>query len=387
MATSIDGRTFRSVLGHLPTGVVAVTALGTSGVPVGMAVGSFTSVSLDPPLVAFYPDKRSSSFPMIREAGRFGVQILSAEQESVCRAFAVSGGDKFASIDWQLSDRGTPRIHGVVAWLECEIEAVHDAGDHYLVLGRVHDLDVGRPAIPLVFFQGGYGAFIPASLATPATAELLGPLKLVDQVRDEMERTAQELGVRCYAHAALGGELVVVFAAEGRPGRVAPARVGMRFPLTPPWAESIVAWLDPAAREEWLERQSMTPVEAADARDRMGRIRAAGWSYTLREVDVHDLEVTVELISRHGQDNVVRGELDRLAKHVGKWGDPDDFDQVPAEAVKSFSVPVLGDDGTLVLMLSVQDLPASLTRAQLVETRARLQHIADRITADHRGRA
>jgi flavin reductase (DIM6/NTAB) family NADH-FMN oxidoreductase RutF len=95
----IDPKTFRGVLGHVPTGVVVVTAIDTDGAPAGLAIGSFTSVSLDPALVAFLPDKSSSSFPKIREAGRFCVNVLAATQESVCRSFATKGTDKFAGID------------------------------------------------------------------------------------------------------------------------------------------------------------------------------------------------------------------------------------------------------------------------------------------------
>lgn len=380
MTASIDELTFRDVLGHLPTGVVAVAALAPSGAPVGMAVGSFTSVSLDPPLVAFYPDKRSSSFPLIREAGRFSVAVLSAEQEAVCRAFAVKGGNKFDSINWRISDHGTPRIEGAVAWLECKIQAVHEAGDHYVVLGQVEDLGIGVPAIPLVFFQGGYGAFVPSSLSMPATAELLGPLKLADRVRDDMERLARDLQARCYAHAIVDEQLVVVSVVEGRSDRALPARVGMRFPLVSPWSETFVAWFDPQAREDWIGRQSLTPSEATRLRDRMSRIREVGLSYTLREEDVEGLELAIEVVSRYGRDNAGRGELDRLARHVGRWGDPADFDHLPPGAAKSVSVPVLGDDGTLVLMLSVHDLPRSLTAAQLNEARTRLRRMAERIT-------
>lgn len=387
MTTSIDGRAFRDVLGHLPTGVVAVAALDRSGEPVGMAVGSFGSVSLSPPLVAFYPDKRSTTFPLIRESGRFSVHVLSAEQESLCRAFAVKGGNKFDSIDWRTSDHGTPRIEGAVAWLECEIEAVHEAGDHHLVLGRVLDLGLGVPAVPLVFFQGGYGAFLPASLSSPATAELLGPLKLVDHVRGEMEQLARDLGARCYAHVVRGDDLVVVSVVEGRPGRVVPARVGMRFPLVSPWAESFVAWFDPQSREDWIARQPLAAAEAARLRASMTQVSAAGWSYTVREDDVEGLEVTIELVSRYGHDDVGRSELDRLVRHVGTWGDPDDFDQLPAGAVKSISVPALADDGTLVLMLSVHDLPRSLTPAQLARARTRLHDMADQVAGKHRALA
>jgi flavin reductase (DIM6/NTAB) family NADH-FMN oxidoreductase RutF len=156
---SIDEAKFRQVLGHYPTGVVVVTALGADDHPVGLAIGSFTSVSLDPPLVAFFPGKSSSSWPKIEAAGSFCVNILGEDQEDVCRVFASKAADKFASIGWRKGHTGAPIINDVIAWIECTIERVDDAGDHVVVLGRVVDLEVGHTGGPLLFFRGGYGRY------------------------------------------------------------------------------------------------------------------------------------------------------------------------------------------------------------------------------------
>ncbi|MFE5700010.1 flavin reductase family protein [Rhodococcus koreensis] len=155
----IDPGLFRTILGHFPTGVVAVTAIGDNGAPVGMAVGSFTSVSLDPPLVAFLPDRSSSTFPKIRAAQRFCANVLASGQQNICRSMSRKGTDKFADVDWTATPSGMPRILGSLAWIDCEIDAVHDAGDHYIVVGRVEHLELDTPESPLIFFQGGYGGF------------------------------------------------------------------------------------------------------------------------------------------------------------------------------------------------------------------------------------
>jgi 3-hydroxy-9,10-secoandrosta-1,3,5(10)-triene-9,17-dione monooxygenase reductase component len=156
--SSVDEAKFRQVLGHYPTGVVVVTADGEEG-PAGLAIGSFTSVSLEPPLVAFFPDKHSSSWPKIEAAGVFCVNVLGEDQEDICRIFATKGADKFASIGWRPGRSGAPVINDVIAWIECSIERVDDAGDHWFVLGRVLDLDVGHAGGPLLFFRGGYGRY------------------------------------------------------------------------------------------------------------------------------------------------------------------------------------------------------------------------------------
>ena len=158
---SIDGATFRRVLGHYPTGVCVVTAVDPEGNPAAMVVGSFTSVSLDPPLVAFFPDRGSTSWPRIERAGRFCVNVLGSHQQDLCRRFAARGEDKFAGLDYRLSTNGSPVLDEVVAWIDCTLDAVHEAGDHYIVLGRVRELDIARADQPLLFFRGKYGNFAP----------------------------------------------------------------------------------------------------------------------------------------------------------------------------------------------------------------------------------
>ena len=156
---AIDSAHFRQVLGHFPTGVTVITATGSEGRPAGFAVGSFFSVSLDPPLVGFCAGKASSSWPGIRAAGAFCVNILAEDQEAVCRQFSSKVDDKFTGLGWQPAASGSPRLADVLAWIDCDIEAVHDAGDHEICVGRVRELGVERENGPLLFYRGGYGRF------------------------------------------------------------------------------------------------------------------------------------------------------------------------------------------------------------------------------------
>ncbi|MGH9273166.1 MAG: flavin reductase family protein [Acidimicrobiales bacterium] len=155
---SIDSAKYRQVLGHFPTGVTVITA-ANDGVPVGMAIGSFASVSLDPPLVAFFAGNSSTSWPKIKAAGAFCVNILAEDQEGVCRRFSSKDDDKFAGLGWRPTSSGTPLLDGVLAWIDCDIDAVIDAGDHVCVMGRVRELEVAHDGAPLLFFRGGYGRF------------------------------------------------------------------------------------------------------------------------------------------------------------------------------------------------------------------------------------
>lgn len=155
---AFDSGRFRHVLGHFATGVAVITAITPDG-PVGMAVSSFTSVSLEPPLVAFLPDKSSTSWPKIRGAGAFCVNILSAGQEELCAQFARKGIDKFAGVPWRSAPSGAPILEGGMAWIDCELTQTFASGDHFIAIGRVLQLEASEYGVPLVFFQGGYGHF------------------------------------------------------------------------------------------------------------------------------------------------------------------------------------------------------------------------------------
>lgn len=162
-APAIDPLTYRKVLGHYASGVCVITAgSGTAEALAGMVVSSFTSVSLDPPLVAFFPDRMSSTWPRIEAAGRFCVNMLASDQMELCRRFASRGGDKFAGLDLAFSPEGTPILPDVLGTIECEIASVTEAGDHFIVIGRVLALQADPSRRPLLFFQGGYGTFAPA---------------------------------------------------------------------------------------------------------------------------------------------------------------------------------------------------------------------------------
>jgi 3-hydroxy-9,10-secoandrosta-1,3,5(10)-triene-9,17-dione monooxygenase reductase component len=162
----------RHIMGHYATGASIVTAMW-HGEPQGMAVNSLTSVSLDPPLILFCPDKRSETWPAIRDAGHFVVNILAHDQDHVCRKFAKKGVDRFAEISYWESANGVPVLHDTLAYLECRIEQVHDAGDHYVTIGKVLDLDLGDAARPLVFYRGAFHELSADELA--ASAQAAGP--------------------------------------------------------------------------------------------------------------------------------------------------------------------------------------------------------------------
>ncbi|MBS1678889.1 MAG: flavin reductase family protein [Actinobacteria bacterium] len=168
-APPLDARAYREVFGHLPTGVVAVTAFDPTGEPLGMACNSVSSVSIEPPLVLFCPARTSTTWPGLRDAGRLCLNVLAEDHADVSRQFARRGADRFADLSWHPRPAG-PAIDDAVAWIECEIEDEHPAGDHTIVVARVASLEANEGRSPIVFFRGDYGKIATAAQGAAVTS-------------------------------------------------------------------------------------------------------------------------------------------------------------------------------------------------------------------------
>jgi len=156
-STAIEPLSFREALGHYASGITVITSL-VDDKPLGFTCQSFYSVSVSPPLVSFSVMSSSASYPKIRQAGRFAVNILSGAQVRISNQFARRGTDKWHGVEWQQSPLGNPIIAGSLHWLDCEIHAEHAAGDHLIVIGEVKALNLQEtPATqPLLYFKGQY---------------------------------------------------------------------------------------------------------------------------------------------------------------------------------------------------------------------------------------
>jgi 3-hydroxy-9,10-secoandrosta-1,3,5(10)-triene-9,17-dione monooxygenase reductase component len=153
---TVDATAIRRVLGHFCSGVTIITAV-LDGRPVGFTCQSFASLSLDPPMVTFAASRTSTSWPKVRQAGTFCVNVLSDAHAEVSDTFARSGTDKFAGVQWRPSRHGTPVLNGVVAFVDCRIWAEYDGGDHIIVAASVLDLAADSTRRPLLFHRGRYG--------------------------------------------------------------------------------------------------------------------------------------------------------------------------------------------------------------------------------------
>ncbi|MCE3551450.1 flavin reductase family protein [Pseudonocardia sp. RS11V-5] len=147
---------FREVLGAFCSGITVITAAGPDGAPLGMTCQSFSSLSLDPPMILIAPALTSTTWPRIREAGTFCVNILADGQHGVSDAMSRRGTDKFADVAWTPSPTGAPRLADVAAWIDCDLAAEHDGGDHTIVVGAVRALGSAPSLEPLLYHRGRY---------------------------------------------------------------------------------------------------------------------------------------------------------------------------------------------------------------------------------------
>ena len=155
MSIPFDSAKFRQVLGHVPTSVVVVTGKGVDGKPYGITIGSFVSVSLDPPLVGFLPGLNSHSWAAIAASGKFCVNVLADGQDELCWRFAKEIDDKFEGVEWSDSPNGMPELPGCIATIDCSVHSQLELGDHYMVVGHVMCLDnIHDAGDAMAFYKG-----------------------------------------------------------------------------------------------------------------------------------------------------------------------------------------------------------------------------------------
>jgi flavin reductase (DIM6/NTAB) family NADH-FMN oxidoreductase RutF len=379
MSKDIDPALFRETLGHYPTGVAVVTAVIADGDPVGMVVGTFSSVSMDPPLIAFYPMSNSRSFAQLRNAEAFCINVLASDQEAFCRKFATSGENKFDDVGWRAAPFGSPILDGAVSWIECTFEDVREAGDHFIVLGRVEDLAVERSTLPLLFFQGGYGRFSPGSFIATPDPELIQAAQLAESMRSDVEQLAREFGVNCSVLAKIRWDAVQVLAANQSPVDE-PFPLGHRQPLIPPFGAVFMADAPEPDVDEWLRRAPDNTDERRELnRSQLERVQQHGYSL---------LAAGPEVLQRHQailsefelSDRLPRREREVLAV-TSELADFFFTDLVEGERYDLANVVVLvaTGEGLPPMALRITGLPRGTTTKQIETWIAALKNVASTV--------
>jgi flavin reductase (DIM6/NTAB) family NADH-FMN oxidoreductase RutF len=376
MPEGIDPALFRETLGHYPTGVAVVTAIAQGGDPVGMIVGTFSSVSMDPPLIAFYPMSGSRSFAQVRTATAFCVNVLASDQEPFSRRFASAGDAKFDGVGWRPGPLGSPILDGAVSWIECTFEDVREAGDHFIVLGRVHDLAVERSTLPLLFFQGGYGKFSPGSFIAAPDPELIQAAHVAESIRTRVEELSERAGVNCSVLARIRWDAVQVLAAN-HSSVDEPFPLGHRQPLIPPFGAVFMAHSSESDIEEWLGRAPDPSEERREInRAQLDRVRECGYSL---------LAAGTEVLMRHQAVLTAFEQSDRLPRQqrvvqqvTSELADFFFTDLVAGERYDLANIVVLlaTREGMPPMALRMTGLPKGMSTEQIETWIAELKRIA-----------
>ena len=389
LAPAVDSRLFRDVLGHYPTGVVAVTGVSPQGTPLAMVAGTFSSVSLDPALVMFMPTRGSGTYAALRESPKFCINVFAHDQTAETRTLSQRDPDKFDKVTWAMSDRGLPQIENAVAFIHCTRVREIEAGDHFIVLCEVEDVEVTRPVNPLVFFQGGYGGFAPRGGTAYVDAGLIAAVRAAEVAHPQLSRLAERFDCEAVALAQISDRDQTIAAAARGASVQSPSRLGTRIPLIPPLGEAAVAWND-VYTDKWLAR--IFPPDAVvieKYRARLDSVRAQGYALQVvpeggEEVRVKLAEALHEYSLGHltpARDRAVSGAIATSSDLFDTTSPSENADV----RVSSISVPVF--DPTLDtptnsgLVLHLQSLPQFSTNRQVREFATALQDAAAEVTA------
>ncbi|AZG46651.1 flavin reductase family protein [Gordonia insulae] len=254
ISAALDPKVFRDVLGHYPTGVVVVTGRDEDGEILAMVVGTFSSVSLEPPLVSFMPMKTSRTFDKMRACSSLCINILGGEQEDVVLTIAQRWENKLDGIDWFESPSGDPVLSDSVAWIDTRLWDTVEAGDHWIALCEVRDLAVTNPVSPLIFFQGGYGSFVCTSLMARMDHEILPAIHAAHAARPQVAALASSIGCEVSVFTAVSSDEMATVLSATAPGVDREEGLAHRIPMVPPIGDSYVFDQDHDAQERWIAK-------------------------------------------------------------------------------------------------------------------------------------
>ena len=357
----VDPSLYREVMGHYPTGVAVVTGFDGAE-PVGMVVGTFSAVSLDPPLVAFMPTVNSGTYARLAGSTAYCINVLAHDQLDLCRRMAVPRADKFDLVDWSTSSLGAPVLTNAVAHIHCTVETTVQAGDHVIVLCAVRGMEVTRPVTPLLFFQGGYGGFSPGGMTAKGDADLITAIRLADPARQIIGPLADKLG--CEAAVLVGvndDELTTAASAYGG-GASMRERLGDRIPLMPPLGEAYVAEQAREVVDRWLSRAPSQEQEIIQKyRQRLDTIAERGAALAMiapggegayRELHEAMTEYSSSKLTP-ARERAIRSAIQNMSWFFAavKLVDDELYD------VGSVAVPVHNPEGDVSMVVRVTQLP------------------------------
>lgn len=386
-----EPRDFRDVMGHYPTGVVVVTGLD-DGAPVGMVVGTFSSVSLDPPIVSFMPMTTSSTYPKLRASEHLCISVFAHDQLTECRVLAGKDPDKFSKVAWTADENGVPMIDGAVAHIHGSLREEIEAGDHFITLVDVHDLAIARPTTPLLFFQGGYGGFSTSGLSAHVDASLISAARLAEAARPQMDALAERYGCTVSAMVQVSDLDQTIGATSYGRDQDADERIGVRIPLIPPVGEAAVAW-SPEQVDAWSRRIFPQDEEVmAQHRAAAARVREQGYAIADVSEAPEGYAALGEALAEWAdgelspsRDRAVRAVIAQSSRYFGGSVAPESTDVRLASLVVPVLDPATGENSGLVLRLA--HLPQGVDGATALEWVATAKNAAQEVSRTLAGSA
>ncbi|WEV77408.1 flavin reductase [Janibacter cremeus] len=384
-----DAATFREVLGHYPTGVVVVTGVHPDGDPVGMVVGTFSSVSLEPAIVSFMPGVGSGTYARLRECPALVINVLAHDQTDVCRTMAIPADDKFDHVGWQPSSTGAPVLDDAVAIIHCRLDQEVLAGDHYITLCAVDDLEIVRPVTPLLFFQGGYGGFNPKGLSALGDGDFIEALRLAETARPHIRRLADRYGCEAAVLTALSeDEMTTADSAYAGTAEVY-ERLGERIPLIPPIGDVYVAHASQEVQDAWCAKAPADEEVQARYRRRLETVRRDGYSVVqvgavgaVQYARMHEaLEEYASGPLTPSRERAVREVLSEMSDFF----EPIDICEDTRYDLGSIMVPVFDPGGTVAMVLRLTQLPQGASAHTVRGWLGALQEAAAEVSTSLRG--
>lgn len=381
---TFDPSAFREVMGHYPTGVAVVTGRSAEGEILALVVGTFSSVSLDPPLVSFMPMKTSRTFQKLRQCTSLCINILGGEQQAEMLAIAQRWENKLDGIDWYPSPSGDPILQDSIAWVDTAIADVVEAGDHWIVLCAVSDLQITNSVAPLLFFQGGYGSFVGTEQVSRMGREILPAIHSAHNVGEKLKELAHSIGCEVSVFAAISDdELATVFSALSadatREGGLA-----SRFPMVPPIGDSYMFDKPAELQERWMKKLKNASDEVnARHQSRLKFIGEHGYILALLpEPGSTAYDQMIQATQEYKKANPTPMEERSIREAIGTTCldyDPREPEDDEIYNVGSIVLPVRDPSGEYTMTLRLAQLPSGVSGAEVNSWIRRAKQVASEI--------
>jgi flavin reductase (DIM6/NTAB) family NADH-FMN oxidoreductase RutF len=362
----IDQQVFREVSGHYPTGVAVVTGRDALGNVLALVVGTFSSVSLDPPLVSFMPMKTSRTFDRMRYCTSLCINIIGGRQEREVVTIAQRWENKLEGIDWFASPSGDPVLSDSIAWIDTRVCQVVEAGDHWIVLCAVNDLAVTNPVAPLIFFQGGYGSFVCTSLMARMDHEILPAIQAAHGARAHVEALATRIGCAVSVFTAVGSdEMAAVLQATGA-AVDGDSILAQRIPMVPPIGDTYLFDLPTEEQERWIAKlRNGDDEEKLVHRDRLAFVRANGYLVSFLPAEGQAAYTSMRQATKTYETGRMTPSQERQIRESIRRTPVDyrtrEIDDTQCYDVGSLVLPVRDCDGRYTLTLRLAQLPLRVT--------------------------